>query len=468
MSEQTPLLPGQQTRVAGRALMTGQLLTQAVPLVLRYLLYVSYNMLQLYFAPRYARNGAPSQIVLIAALSLSNLFANVSCLSVLFGMASAVETLGSQYRGARQNRQVGLTLQRAVLILASVAVSLVPLWYYAESLFLLAGIDAQVCAVVGQLLRIRILSLPADILRESYEGYSLALGLMLPPLLGSVATNLLLLALNLLFVRVGLSYLFLAWAFMLAQYFGVIVLLASSWRDPAVRETMQAPDAEALLHWDRFIAIGLPSVLQVCAEWWAYEVLTLFAAALGSVGIAAQAIIFQFIVLCFMIPMGFQVSLVNLVGTALGEGDGKQARALSWNALLVASVVQLLVSLAVLLWGAEFIAVFSADPQVCALTVRAVPFIAVYTLLDGFQGVAAGILKGAGKQTIGAYLNFVAFYLIGLPAAWCCCNRLGLGVNGLVFGMSFGTLFQVLSITYLLLFHDHMVFSAVIHVPSRA
>ena len=36
-------------------------------------------------------------------------------------------------------------------------------------------------------------------------------------------------------------------------------------------------------------------------------------------------------------------------------------------------------------------------------------------LFDGTQGVCGGVLRGAGKQTVGAALNLFAFYCVGLP-----------------------------------------------------
>jgi hypothetical protein len=39
-------------------------------------------------------------VMVFAAVSLANMFANVSCMSVLIGMSGAVETLASQSNGA--------------------------------------------------------------------------------------------------------------------------------------------------------------------------------------------------------------------------------------------------------------------------------------------------------------------------------------------------------------------------------
>lgn len=60
----------------------------------------------------------------------------------------------------------------------------------------------------------------------------------------------------------------------------------------------------------------------LCSEWWAYEVLNLFASFkdTGAVGtaVAAQTIILQTASLVFMIPLGLGVASASLVGNAIG------------------------------------------------------------------------------------------------------------------------------------------------------
>jgi Na+-driven multidrug efflux pump len=60
----------------------------------------------------------------------------------------------------------------------------------------------------------------------------------------------------------------------------------------------------------------------LCSEWWAYEVLNLFASfkpteAVGA-AVAAQTIILQTASLVFMIPLGLGVASASLVGNAIG------------------------------------------------------------------------------------------------------------------------------------------------------
>lgn len=70
------------------------------------------------------------------------------------------------------------------------------------------------------------------------------------------------------------------------------------------------------------------------------------------------------------------------------------------------------------------------------------------------------MLRGAGKQFIGAVANVIAFYVIGLPMAWFLCFNCGFRVKGLMMGIAFGTFFQVVVLLVLILGFEEYVYSA--------
>ena len=87
-----------------------------------------------------------------------------------------------------------------------------------------------------------------------------------------------------------------------------------------------------------------------------------------------------------------------------------------------------------------------------------IPFLAIFAFLDGIQGVCSGILRGTGQQKLGAIANLAAFYIIGLPMAWLICFVFKWGVNGLIIGLSFGTLFQATLLTFYIFFRQNQIF----------
>ena len=116
----------------------------------------------------------------------------------------------------------------------------------------------------------------------------------------------------------------------------------------------------------------------------------------------------------------------------------------------------------------RFVTVFTSDPAVDAIADRSKYFMAVFVVFDGVQGVCSGVLRGSGKQSIGAVLNLTAFYVIGLPMAYLFTFTLGMGVNGLLVGISMGTLFQDCALLYLLFCRADYVYQKVVDTTGSS
>lgn len=72
---------------------------RSLPVIISFFLSLSGSLINLLFAGRFVASGAERSVV-FAGVSLGNMFANVTCFSLLIGMSSAIETLGSQHNGA--------------------------------------------------------------------------------------------------------------------------------------------------------------------------------------------------------------------------------------------------------------------------------------------------------------------------------------------------------------------------------
>jgi uncharacterized membrane protein (DUF485 family) len=168
-----------------------------------------------------------------------------------------------------------------------------------------------------------------------------------------------------------------------------------------------------------------------------------------------------------MIPCGLGVAATSLVGNALGAQKTQLAIQLSRLSLLVILSLEIVVGTSVYLWGANFIDLCTPDEVVRKMAKSTLPFLSVFTIVDGLQGVATGILRGAGRQSVGAVLNVVAFYVIGLPMAYILCFKTNFGVNGLVSGISIGAAFQVSVLLFLIIVKENYVFSAELVIEQK-
>jgi Na+-driven multidrug efflux pump len=58
-------------------------------------------------------------------------------------------------------------------------------------------------------------------------------------------------------------------------------------------------------------------------------------------------------------------------------------------------------------WGSNLVALFTNDPAVISSCCTVLPLLAGLVFFDGVNAVVGGCLRGAGRQMLGAAINFV-------------------------------------------------------------
>lgn len=72
--------------------------------------------------------------------------------------------------------------------------------------------------------------------------------------------------------------------------------------------------------------------------------------------------------------------------------------------------------LAVLMGVKDFYArIFNDDEDVVRLTAEVMPYVALFQIADGLNGSCGGVLRGMGRQHVGAVVNLVSYYGGALP-----------------------------------------------------
>jgi MATE family multidrug resistance protein len=204
-----------------------------------------------------------------------------------------------------------------------------------------------------------------------------------------------------------------------------------------------------------------------CSEWWAFEILTLLASILSTKAAAVQSILMQTISLTFMIPLGIGIACTSLVGNAIGANCFQLAKSIGNLSIELVLVVQSV--LAITLWygGETIIHIFSQDEEVITMASQAMPYLSIFIILDGLQCIISSILRGTGKQFIGAVINVVAYYGVGLPLAYLLCFHWHYGLNGLLLGITTGgSLLQCIVLVACIYNFERFMYSVAIHSDS--
>ena len=75
----------------------------------------------------------------------------------------------------------------------------------------------------------------------------------------------------------------------------------------------------------------------------------------------------------------------------------------------------------------------------------AILIVAGFQVVDGINAAVQGAFRGAGRQTLGGSLVFLAYYLIGIPSGCALAFSFHMGLHGLWYGVTMG-LFVVATI----------------------
>ncbi|XP_049558393.1 multidrug and toxin extrusion protein 1 isoform X1 [Orcinus orca] len=144
------------------------------------------------------------------------------------------------------------------------------------------------------------------------------------------------------------------------------------------------------------------------------------------------------------VPLGLGVAASVRVGSALGAGDAQQARHSCATALLCAGVCALVTGILLAALKDVVAYAFTSDKDVVSLVSQVMPIFAPFHLFDALAGTSGGVLRGAGKQKMGALLNAIGYYVFGFPLGASLMFAANHGIIGLWSGLTACVFFQTL------------------------
>jgi len=201
-----------------------------------------------------------------------------------------------------------------------------------------------------------------------------------------------------------------------------------------------------------FVKLAIPGLVMVCAEWWAFEILAIFAGWMSINALGAHTIVIQASSLCYMIPWGLSSAVSTRVGNALGAGDAEGGHRAVKVALMIVIPLELLQALLVFLLRRQIGAFYSKSEEVINQVAAVIPVVCVMLFGDGIVAVSNGILRGMARQNLGAIVNVAVYYLFGLPMAWALGIPASLGVVGLWIAASIASWGQGVAFQIFILF----------------
>ncbi|NWW47269.1 S47A1 protein, partial [Pedionomus torquatus] len=372
----------------------------------------------------------------LASVTLAIAVINVTAISVGYGLSSACDTLISQTYGSKNLLRVGVILQRAILILLLCCFPCCAILINIEQLLLLIRQDPEVSRLTQRYVMAFVPALPAVFMYSLETKYLQNQMIMWPLVLSGVVGNIVNVIANCIFLYVlHLGITGSAWANTVAQYSQAIFLFLYIIGRKLHVKTWGGWSSECLLEWDSFTSLAVPSMLMICIEWWTYEIGSFLIGLLGVIELSAQSIIYEVSVVAFMIPLGLGTAASVQVGNALGAGDVETAKRSSSTSLLCTGFFCIAVGIILIATKDMLGYIFTPEKEIVDLVAWVIPVYVVFHLFEAMCGACSGVLRGIGKQKLGAILNAISYYGVGLPLGAVLLFVVRIGVIGLWLSM---------------------------------
>lgn len=186
------------------------------------------------------------------------------------------------------------------------------------------------------------------------------------------------------------------------------------------------------------ITLSIPGVVNVLAEWGAFELLTLSSSWLSTTHLAAQAIVLSFISASFSVPFAISISLstrlANLIGAGLQDAAKVTVRVSLFSGLFFPAIDAVML----VLLRNVLPQLMTTDADVLILATAIMPTVGFVHILDSLSSNCSGIMRGIGRQDISGYATVFAFYVVGLPISFMTAFWLRWELEGLWFGIGCG------------------------------
>jgi len=375
-----------------------------------------------------------TDVVLLGWLGARELAAAALALSLSFGMilfALGVLTASSPMiasaLGARSNavRDVRRTFRQAAwaAILMTVP-TLIVLWN-AEPVILAFGQDPELAKLAGWFLRGYMWVIPSWMLFQVMRNFVSALerpGWVLVISATGIPLNAIV-SWALIFGHLGLPRLGLigggigssiVW-FAMAVALAVVILTDRQFRRFHLFGRFWRPD------WPRFrqvFRLGGPIGLTMGFEGAVFSAAAYLMGLFGAPSVAAHQIALQIAATTFMVPLALGQATTVRVGLAYGRGDRAAIGLAGWTSFGLSTVFMSLMATLMFIFPHELITLFLADtPEnatVIALGVSFLRIAALFQIVDGWQVVGAGMLRGLHDTRVPMVFALVGYWAIGL------------------------------------------------------
>lgn len=283
------------------------------------------------------------------------------------------------------------------------------------------------------------LAMPAAMIQRALHAYASSLGRPKPIMWISWLALLLNIPLNYVFVygKLGMPALGGAGcglASMVVFWFNMLALWWYIQHNPEFKP-WRLTSRFSLPQWQSLVAmtkLGIPIGFSFFLEVSLFTFIMLLIAKLDGnteVALAAQQVVISITSIIYMIPQGIGTAATVRVGYSIGHRQYHRARYICGVSLSVGAAIALITAILLLLFRHQFVALYSDNQAILALSAQILLFAAAFQVADSLQCIASYALRGYKITKLPMLIHGVAFWVFGLGLG-CLLAFNGMGILG--------------------------------------
>ncbi|KAJ2805577.1 ethionine resistance protein [Coemansia guatemalensis] len=390
--------------------------------------------------------------IVLASMNLVSIFMGLCGVSPLMGITMALDSLCSQgHTAARDRRQLGLYLQRALVVMMMTTLVIYPLWWNSQHVYQMLGIPKDIAVVTGQILRLYFFGILALLVNECLKSYLFAQGIRR----FAVYTNVVCLPASWLSIWLLISNERTSVGVMgvpLVIVIGGLVLCLST-----LVFIVRFDGYQSWGGWSRASLSGLGPIIRLAlagsaialCESLALHTIDIGVLFLDTSSMAAQAILSTLLSGTWFMGSGFAIVACNRIGNLLGAGMSNRALLTVYTILGISTVVFVPLGTLLLIGRDRVAAMFTDDGEVAGILAAHIPWAAVGGTIQGINMAFSGIMRGQGRQALLARIRIATFLGISIPLSAFAVLVLHWDLAGLWFGYVAGALSSTCAQAYI-------------------
>ncbi|CAD5116782.1 DgyrCDS5631 [Dimorphilus gyrociliatus] len=408
-----------------------EILLLSWPIIVTEILNILYSIVAVIFCGHLGKNE-------LDGVALANSIINVFGMSVYTGLSSACDTLFSQIYGSSNKKLMGVVLQRNLIIFGMTAFLIMSFLVNGEAILLLLGQDPSVAQVSGDYLTFFLPGLFFySIYICLYKYLSSQNKVIIIMIIGLICNAFNIGSHFLLVTKLQMSIRGSAISLSCSYCLMLITTLLCIRLSKLYKSTWSGFSLECFIGWSIFLKLAISGMIMLCIEWWSFELGIFLAGLLGKTDLAAQSVAFQIDLFIYRIPLGFGIATGIRTGQFLGNGSSDGAKTSTNVAFTIAGTIGL-TNILIFNFGKHLLPqIFTSISQVINIVGVLLPIMSAYVVFDGFNSMSSAVLRGCGRQKIGA-ISIFSGYCVGLTIGISLMFKTSLRAQGFWIGLSVG------------------------------